>query len=122
MQIIAPQVNLEFRAGDGAASPHLLLAVLVQAGLAGLRENLDAPAPLDRDPADLSDADQKRLGIASLPSSLEDALAAAEADQTVRGWFPKELWQAYFSLKRSELEFVADMTMDEKITAYRNVY
>jgi glutamine synthetase len=119
---IAPQVNLEFRAGDGAASPHLLLAVLVQAGLAGLRENLDAPAPLDRDPADLSDADQKRLGIASLPSSLEDALAAAEADQTVRGWFPKELWQAYFSLKRSELEFVADMTMDEKITAYRNVY
>ena len=40
----------------------------------------------------------------------------------MRGWFPEELWQAYFSLKRSELEFVADMTLDEKIAAYRNVY
>ena len=88
---VAPQVNFEFRAGDGAAAPHLLLAVLVQAGLAGLRENLDLPAPLDRDPAELSDSEQKRLGMASLPHSLEDALAAAEADETVRGWFPGEL-------------------------------
>ena len=118
----APQVNLEFRAGDGAAAPHLLLAVLVQAGLAGLRENLDPPVPLDRDPAGLSDADMKRHGMALLPNTLEDALAAAEADETVRGWLPGELWEAYFSLKRSELEFVAEMTMDEKITTYRNVY
>ncbi len=119
---IAPQFNLEFRAADPAASPHLLLAVLVQAGLAGLREKLDAPPPLDRDPADLSDADRERLGIASLPGSLEDALAAAQADETVRGWFREELWDTYLSLKRSELEYVADMTMDEKIAAYRNVY
>ena len=119
---VAPQFNLEFRAADPAASPHLLLAVLVQAGLAGLREKLDAPPPLDRDPADLSNADRERLGIASLPGSLEDALAAAQADETVRGWFREELWDTYLSLKRSELEYVADMTMDEKIAAYRNVY
>lgn len=119
---VAPQFNLEFRAADGAASPHLLLAVLVQAGLAGLREKLAAPPPLDRDPADLSDAERQRLGISPLPGSLEDALAAAQADETVSGWLPAELCDAYFSLKRHELEYVADMTMDEKIAAYRNIY
>jgi glutamine synthetase len=119
---IAPQFNLEFRAADGAASPHLLLAILVHAGLAGLRANLELPPPLDCDPADLSDAERERLAITALPRSLEQALAAAEADETVRGWLPEDLWSAYFSLKRSELEFTADMTLDEQIAAYRNIY
>ena len=85
------QFNLEFRAADAAASPHLLLAVLVRAGLEGLRENLAAPAPLDRDPADLSAAEQKQVGMAALPGSLEEALAAASRDDTVRGWFSDEV-------------------------------
>ncbi len=119
---VAPQFNLEFRAADGAASPHLLLAILVRAGLAGLRENLELPAPLDRDPAGLSAAEQKRLGIAPLPGSLQEAFAAAAADEAVRSWLPEDLWSAYFSLKENELETVAEMSMEEQIAAYRDIY
>ncbi len=114
----APQTNIEFRAADGAASPHLLLAVLVLAGLEGLRANLDPPPPMERDPAELSDGDRARLGIAQLPASLAEALA----DATVRGWFRAELWDAYLSLKENELETVSDMTLDAQISAYRNIY
>ncbi|MDP6474024.1 MAG: glutamine synthetase family protein [Alphaproteobacteria bacterium] len=116
------QFNIEFRAADAAASPHLLLAVLVRAGLEGLRENLAAPAPLDRDPADLSAAERQQLGMAALPGSLEEALAAASRDDTVRGWFGDEVWSSYHALKRHELEFIADMTMAERIAAYRKIY
>ena len=110
---IAAQFNLEFRAADCAASPHLLLAILVRAGLTGLRENLELPPQLECDPAGLSEAEQKRLGITALPGSLEQALGAAEADEAVRGWLPDGLWSAYFSLKRNELETVAGMSMEE---------
>src|SRR5215211_4969800 len=39
----ARQFNLEFRAADAAACPHLALAVLVLAGLRGIREGLPEP-------------------------------------------------------------------------------
>jgi glutamine synthetase len=119
---VAQQFNLEFRAADPAAAPHLVLAVLVLAGLDGLRKALEAPPLVDRDPADLSDAERTRLGIKWLPGSLEESLAAAEADEALRARFPSALWDAYISLKRTELAFVADMTEDQKIKAYRDIY
>ena len=85
----ASQYNFEFRAADAAASPHLVLALLVHAGLAGLREALPTPPLVTRDPSDLSDEERDALGVRRLPRSLEEALAAAEADDDMRGCFPQ---------------------------------
>lgn len=116
------QYNLEFRAADATASPHLTLAVLVRAGLAGLRDELDTPPLVDADPATLSDDEREHLGIRWLPGSLDEALAAAEADAAVSGWLPPTLWQAYLSLKRDEIAGVEGMTQEETIERYRRVY
>ena len=118
----AGQYNFEFRSADASASPHLTLAVLVHAGLAGLREGLPTPPLVERDPSDLSDAEREERGVRWLPRSLEDALAAAEADDTVRGWFPDALWQAYVALKRHELAAVTERAPDAVIRSYLDAY
>ena len=118
----AGQYNFEFRAADAAASPHLTLAVLVHAGLAGLREALPAPPLVTRDPSDLGDEERDALGVRWLPRSLEEALAEAEADDEMRGWFPAALWQAYVALKRHELAAVAERAQDSVIRSYLDAY
>ena len=120
--IDARQYNFEFRSADAAASPHLTLAVLVHAGLEGLREGLPTPPLIERDPSDLTDAEREALDVRWLPRSLEEALAAAEADDEVRGWFPDALWQAYGSLKRHELAAVAEQSPDAVIRSYLDAY
>ena len=57
-----------------------------------------------------------------LPRSLEEALAAAEADEAVRGWFSEPVWRAYGALKRHELAAAAELSPDAVIRSYLDAY
>jgi glutamine synthetase len=118
---LSRQYNLEYRGMDATASPHLGLAMLVRAGLAGIRAELDTPMLLDRDPSELEPSELAAYGAASLPATLEAALAAVEEDAVLRGWLPDELWDCYHSLKRAELAEVADCTPAEACARYASV-
>ena len=83
---------------------------------------MPTPPLIERDPSDLTDAEREALDVRWLPRSLEEALAAAEADDEVRGWFPDALWQAYGSLKRHELAAVAEQSPDAVIRSYLDAY
>ena len=47
---IARQYNIEYRAADAAASPHLALVAVIHAGFQGIEEGLAAPQPNRRRP------------------------------------------------------------------------
>src|ERR671916_340643 len=102
----ARQFNLEFRAADAAACPHLALAVLVLAGLRGLRDELPEPTLIEDDPTELDEEERNRLGVRPLPNSLEEALEALETDAVVRSWFSSNLWDCYLSVKRTEISLL----------------
>src|ERR1700722_3138434 len=72
----ARQFNAEFRVADAAASPYLALAVLIQAGLDGVRRELTLetqnPAPL--------------------PASLAEALTLLERSEAAADWLGKDLF------------------------------
>jgi glutamine synthetase len=79
--------RIEFRAGDAAASPHLLAAVALAAMLDGVERGLgSAPAP-----------------DAELPRDLETALRALEADEVIAGALGPALVSAHCAVKRREL-------------------
>src|ERR1700761_4102278 len=102
----ARQFNAEFRVADATASPYLALAMLVQAGLDGVRRRLEIetqnPSPL---PAGLSEA----LGF------LEESRAAAE-------WLGTELHSAYLAFKRAELKGLEDFDEIEICRRYAEAY
>ena len=118
----AAQFNLEYRAGDAAASPYLALAALVWAGLQGLRDALAMPAPTTGDPHAMSAEERAKLGIVRLPTSLGEALQELERDAALSGWTGEEFLQAYLVHKRSEIEIAGSETIDQQCARYVDAY
>ena len=65
--------------------------------LDGIARKLEPPPPLQTNAYRLED-------LVPLPSTLEDSLAAYEADDTLRAAFDPEFVQAFIALKRHEIE------------------
>jgi glutamine synthetase len=100
----APKTKrVEFRSPDPTANPYLAFSALMLAGLDGIKRELDPGEPLD---ADLYDLPVETLaGIATVPSSLEAALDALEADNSFLcegDVFTPGLIEAYVRYKREE--------------------
>lgn len=118
----AKQYNIEFRAADATASPHLSLAVLILAGLEGIRAKLPAPPIFSGDPEALSADERNKLGLARLPDTLEAALDCLAADKTVSGWFAPVALETYIGMKRMELKLSDGQSPDELCQRYANIY
>lgn len=114
--------NMEFRAADATGSPHLALAMLIRAGIEGLRANLPQPPIVRGDPETMTEEDRARLGIRRLPGSLPEALAALEADPVVCSWVSPTFLDCYFGMKRKEMAIVADLDDHAICRRYAEVY
>ena len=119
---IAKRFNLEYRAADACASPYLQLAMMVYAGLEGLLENLPPPPITTGDPGDMTLAERERLGIAPLPRSLEEALAALQEDESAMAWLGPVLSEAYVMHKRGELGMTVGQDIDQLCQTYARAY
>lgn len=119
---IAKQYNIEFRAADAAACPHLLLAAIVHAGVQGIEERLETPTPTEEDLSLLSEEDLEKRGFIRLPQTLEAALERFKASETVAGWFPPPFPSVYEAHKRGEIAHVAEMDTAARCAAYEAAY
>ncbi|HEX5351131.1 MAG TPA: type I glutamate--ammonia ligase, partial [Trichococcus sp.] len=61
--------RVELRSVDPAANPYLALATLLAAGLDGVKNKLEAPAPIDRNIYQMSAEDRYENGILDLPTT-----------------------------------------------------
>ncbi len=118
----ADQFNIEFRAGDAAASPYLALAAIIHAGVQGIEEDLPCPEATHEDLSLLSPEDLDARGLQRLPQSLEEALDRFSADTTVAKWFPDGFAEVYTLHKKGELAFLKDKTEAEICKAYEIAY
>lgn len=119
---IARQFNLEYRAADAAASPHLALAAILHAGAQGLEESLDAPAATEEDLSLLSTQELGERGLEVLPGSLAAALDRLELDRTARDWFPGRFLEVYRAHKLGELARLEELSPAEACAMYDATY
>jgi len=118
----ARQFHFEFRAADNAASPYLQLAVLVLAGLDGIRRRLSPPTPTHENLAALDERALAARGLRRLPTSLAEALDALDADDAVRSWFQEPFVELYLMHKRGEIDHVRALDETALHAAYAAVY
>ncbi|WP_372424415.1 glutamine synthetase [Salinarimonas chemoclinalis] len=118
----ARQFNVEYRAADACACPHLALAMLVRAGVEGLRGGLPTPPIVDADPLTLDEGERARLGLARLPGSLREALAALEADPVASAFLPPAALETYLGMKRAELALAGEALDDALCARYAAIY
>ena len=119
---IAEQFNIEYRAADAAACPHLALAAIVHAGAQGIEDKLSAPEATEEDLSLLSAEQLSARGLTRLPETLELALAKLSANATVKSWFAPEFVPVYCAHKQSEIDHVKAMTIAEQCDIYQETY
>ncbi|MEM1151898.1 MAG: glutamine synthetase family protein [Pseudomonadota bacterium] len=119
---IARQFNLEYRAADAAACPHLALAAVVHAGCQGIEEHLPAPTPTEEDLSLLSDDALGERGFRRLPTTLEAALDRLAENDAVASWFDEPLLSVYQLHKQSELAHVSGMNAIAQCSSYQAAY
>jgi glutamine synthetase len=93
--------RVEFRVPDPSCNPYLAFAAMLMAGLDGVRNKIEPPAPLDKDLYDLPP--EELAEIPQVPGSLDDALAALEADHDFLlegGVFTQDVIDTWLAYKR----------------------
>ena len=118
----APQFNVEYRAADATACPHLVLAVVVRAGLEGVRAGLPAPPIVEGDPGKMSEDERLRFGLRRLPETLSAALVALAGDETVSGWFTSAFRKTYHGMKHQEIALLDGLDTAAMLARYGDVY
>ncbi|MED1201909.1 type I glutamate--ammonia ligase [Heyndrickxia acidicola] len=75
--------RVEVRSVDPAANPYLAMAVLLKAGLDGIKNNLEAPAPVDRNIYVMNKQEREEAGITDLPATLIQALDNLKSNEVM---------------------------------------
>jgi glutamine synthetase len=94
--------RIEFRVPDPSANPYLSFAAQLLAGIDGIKNRIEPPAPVDKDLYELPP--DEHAEIAQVPGSLPAVLDALEADHAYlsdSGVFTDDLIETYIDLKRT---------------------
>ncbi len=101
--------RFEIRNPDATCNPYFCYAALLMAGIDGIKNKIDPHengwGPYDMNLYHLPEEEKAKL--TSLPTRLEDALDALEADHdylTAGGVFPEHLIKNFIALKRKECQ------------------
>jgi glutamine synthetase len=96
--------RFELRSPDAGANPYLAFAMIIAAGLDGIKKKLPLSEPVNED---LSGADDTVILLKSLPSTLDEAVNAAVNSQFIRETLEVETLDKYIEsvlAERSSLE------------------
>jgi len=118
----APQYNLEFRAMDATASPHLAMAAVLIAGRLGIEQGLALNAVTDEVPHELSNAQRQARGIVALPASLRQALTCLRDCPQLLEALPEALLNTYFAVKHQEVKLTEHLSAAQLCEHYAHLY
>ena len=94
--------RIEFRVPDPSSNPYLAFSAMLMAGLDGIRNKIEPPAPVDKDLYELPP--DELAEIQQVPGSLSEVLDALEADNEflqAGGVFPVDLIETWVDWKRA---------------------
>ncbi len=104
--------RFELRLPDGAANPYLLQAVIIAAGLSGIRSKSD---PGKRYDIDMYAEGHKVRGAPKLPLNMLDAIREYDKDKALKDAMGAEFSASYIKMKMQEWNsFVTHFTQWEK--------
>lgn len=104
LRIPSPGARVECRAADISCNPYLGAAMILAAGLEGIREQLDPGQPNLVNAYTLTADQLAERGIGMLPRTLAEAIEAFAVDPLSKKVFGDAMFDAYVTYKRQEWE------------------
>jgi glutamine synthetase len=109
--------RIEFRAADPSTNPYLAFAVLLKAGLDGIKNKIELSEAIEEDIYE----NEKYKSLSSLPSSLEEALEELKKDELIKNVLGPA-FEKFFDLKKSEWgEYIKRKITDWEFEKYFDV-
>ena len=110
--------RIELRSPDSTANPYLALAVLLMAGLDGIRNKIEPRHSIDRNIQKMTRQQREELKIDVLPRTLKDAVDELEKDEFIQQVLGKDLAEKIIRARRKEYQAYSMQVTDWEITNY----
>jgi glutamine synthetase len=114
--------RIEVRNPDPAANPYLALAVMLAAGLDGIKNKMQLPPPTDRNIYVMSEEEREEQGISSLPGDLKSALEELIRNDVICEALGDHALAHFYELKEIEWDIfrtqVHQWERDQYLTLY----
>ncbi|MBF4553863.1 type I glutamate--ammonia ligase [Corynebacterium suicordis] len=94
--------RVEIRTPDSACNPYLTYAVLLAAGLKGIKEGYELPAPAEGDISRMTARERRAAGFKDLPTDLDYALREMENSELVADALGEHVFEFFLRNKWRE--------------------
>ncbi|MFO7169145.1 MAG: type I glutamate--ammonia ligase [Chloroflexota bacterium] len=113
------KTRVELRCPDPSCNPYLALAVMLHAGLDGIRRELPLPNPVEED---LFEVDPRARQFEVLPGSLSEALEELQRDEVVRAALGPHVFERFVEAKTREWEEYRVFVSEWELQRYLPVF
>lgn len=114
--------RIELRSPDSSANPYLALAVCLQAGLDGIRNQIMPPKSVDCNIFQMTEKERLENGIEEIPGTLIEAVSEMEKDPFMREVLGDHVYEKYITAKKQEWQDYRSQVTDWEINRYLNQY
>ena len=112
------ETTVELRSPDGAANPYLVFALLLAAGLNGIKQQLTPPKDVNVNLRKMDAKARMKAGIDTLPANLNLALNELENDEFVHSILGNDFVNSYLKSKRQEWESYMEQISEWELNQY----
>jgi glutamine synthetase len=112
--------RVEYRSPDAACNPYLVFALLLAAGLEGIRKNYSIPAVVGGI-HQMNTQQRKEAGIEVLPADLNEAIRAARESELARRVLGETLFEKFLENKKLEWDAYRGQVHQYEIDRYLGI-
>ncbi len=110
--------RIEVRSPDPSCNPYLGLAVILKAGLDGIKNRLELALPVEQNIYEMSLSERRKNNIESLPQNLYDALNELMADDILIEALGPHIYDRFIDAKLREWEEYSARVYDWEVSEY----
>src|SRR6056297_4209886 len=114
--------RVELRSPDPSCNPYLALAAMIQAGLDGIKRDLDCPDPVRENIYEFDEAKREEYGIDTLPPNLGAAVDALEDDEVIQDALGEHVAEKFIQAKTAEYDEYKAEVSDWELDNYLETF
>jgi len=114
--------RIELRCPDPTCNPYLAFAVMLTAGLNGIKNDLQPPEPVEENIYELDGESLLQKNIDLLPTSLAEALDALKNDKVLQETLGKHLFERYIDVKTKEWNEFKKQVTNWELETYLDIF
>jgi glutamine synthetase len=114
--------RVELRCPDPSCNPYLAFAVMLAAGLDGIKRQIPLPPPVEEDLFHFDEAAMAKHAVGVLPGTLSEALDELERDDVVRTALGQHVMEWFLEAKRQEWDDYRKQVTQWEVERYLEAY